>query len=635
MIRIFHKYKRSLVVGMVICVVCFVMTGFGLSYLKNNRHDPYAIKVDDVEITHSQFYDERRSVQDNYRRMLGEVYPKFAQNLEAHLNDQLSERLVGDTLLNKFATKCDLYVGEGQVQEMIVGEMFRGSFSPELYSNYLRQSGMSAKAFEAKLESELQRSQLTGFISDISVASKREARALFERDETSYNVSTLEFNPDNFISQVQTPSDEVLQNLYESKASELELPARVSFDYVALDPEQYQKDVDVQQDDIEFYYAENEKKFQNPEAIKARHIQLTYPKGAKPDEMSHVKDKANEIKAKLSSGEKFENLAQANSDDFITASNGGDLGWVNRGQRSKAFDEAAFKLLAGEVSEPIQTDSGYEIVKVEDRKEASPKPLEEVKAEIEATIRKREAPAYANAKGHELYDTWQKKGGSLKDFAAENKLDLKVSASMLSADSDPEAALKGLTKNVIDFPDQKSQVVELKDKIVLVEIKDFKEASPPAFSEAKQKLIDLYKKGEAKKLAEKASQDALKAFQDGKYKLLDDAAKDLKLTLGETKDLKQSASAAGIFSDEQLRKAVFGTSVVLDKPARSFETSGRFVLLQVKEIKKPDLSSYLAKEADYLKRASSQLAENTTGALVNQLKAGAQIDIDPSILTQG
>ena len=107
--------------------------------------------------------------------------------------------------------------------------------------------------------------------------------------------------------------------------------------------------------------------------IKARHILVE-------DEQT-----AKDIKAKLDEGAKFEDLALEHSNDPMSAQNGGDLGWFGSGQMVPEFDEAAFKLKVDEISAPVQTDNGWHIIQVTEKKEK--KSYDEMKKDIEHDIK--------------------------------------------------------------------------------------------------------------------------------------------------------------------------------------------------------------------------------------------------------
>lgn len=101
--------------------------------------------------------------------------------------------------------------------------------------------------------------------------------------------------------------------------------------------------------------------------VRARHILLTYPEGADDEARDSVQAVAEELRERAAAGEDFEELAAEYSQDQGTAQAGGDLGWFGRGRMVQPFEDAAFALESGEVSEVVETPFGLHLIKVEER----------------------------------------------------------------------------------------------------------------------------------------------------------------------------------------------------------------------------------------------------------------------------
>ncbi len=142
----------------------------------------------------------------------------------------------------------------------------------------------------------------------------------------------------------------------------------------------------VSEKEIKRYYEEHKDRYAEPEAIRARHILIEVPQGASPEEKAKALKKVQEIREKALKGEDFAQLAKKYSDDPGTRDKGGDLGFFSRGQMVKEFEEAAFSLKPGEISQPVETAFGYHLIKVEEKRPARQKKLGEVKAQIKEDI---------------------------------------------------------------------------------------------------------------------------------------------------------------------------------------------------------------------------------------------------------
>lgn len=143
--------------------------------------------------------------------------------------------------------------------------------------------------------------------------------------------------------------------------------------------------VPVTDKDIANYYEENKSKYVEPEQVHARHILVKLADNATEEQRTAGKDKIKTIFDKAKNGEDFAELAKANS-DCPSAKQGGDLGFFTRGQMVKAFENAAFALQVGQISDIVETEFGYHIIKLEEKKEGKQLTLDEVKEKIKDTL---------------------------------------------------------------------------------------------------------------------------------------------------------------------------------------------------------------------------------------------------------
>lgn len=145
--------------------------------------------------------------------------------------------------------------------------------------------------------------------------------------------------------------------------------------------------IEVTDEEVRAFFEENADLFAQREMVRARHILVS------------TKEQAEELRRQLLDGADFATLAREHSSDAGSAARGGDLGWFGRGVMVAPFEEAAFSLKVGEISEPVQSSFGYHLIKVEERAEAKPA---EFNDQVAATIRE----LLAEEKMQQQLGTW-------------------------------------------------------------------------------------------------------------------------------------------------------------------------------------------------------------------------------------
>jgi peptidyl-prolyl cis-trans isomerase C len=127
------------------------------------------------------------------------------------------------------------------------------------------------------------------------------------------------------------------------------------------------------------YYEKHSAQFKIPEKAKARHIMIKAETAATPDVKKKARERAEEVLKKIKAGEDFAKLAAEYSDDPGSKAKGGELGFLEKGKTFKTFDEAAFKLNPGEVSDIVETPYGFHIIKMDEKKKEEVQPFESVR----------------------------------------------------------------------------------------------------------------------------------------------------------------------------------------------------------------------------------------------------------------
>ena len=641
MIKFIHRNQQFVGIIFLFIAVCFAVSGVGLDILQGGASkDREAGEVNGQKLTADDVARSEQAIESRYRQMFGEQYAKLAGSLNLNMRQQAIDTLVDRTILDQEAAKQGFAASDEAVHQYLINNFFKGpngesSLSAANYRNLLQSIGMSAPEFEREIKDEIARTSLVNVLRDVAVPSSKDAENLLKRQKTIYSVVAATVPVDSV--SVPAPSEADLKKYYESHATEYETPAQVSYSYVTLIPLEFEKEVTVTPQDIEFFYSENNGKYLLPEQSRVRAIKLLYPKESDPTKMAAVREKAAAVRNEAVSGAKFEDLVTKYSDDLPTKFTGGELGWLKKGDKNEAFDQAVTKTSVGGVSELIETDYGFEILKVEERKSAQPRPLDEVRAEIEKELRSREAPAYAANRGREVILQAKRDGKSLSE-ALPAGISLKETNGHLSQNRDPEPSLSGLTQNIFMIPTSERlqpTLIELGDTTVLIQVKEFKEPTTPPFEQVKEQVITAVRAGEARKLAETKANEILKAAQANPATFASEAqTRAAKVTGPFEISREESASDKFPTMTSQMRTAVLSTEKPQQVVGQVFPGAKEFTLLKVEEIKAPNLADpkSVAELAKYRAQASQQVANNTITSTLELLKSRSQIEIDPSLL---
>jgi peptidyl-prolyl cis-trans isomerase D len=290
-----------------------------------------------------------------------------------------------------------------------------------------------------------------------------------------------------------------------------------------------------------------------------------------------VRDLAEEVLAKARRGEDFATLAKEYSEG-PTKSKGGDLGYFKRGQMTPPFEEAAFKLKKGEISDLVRTEFGYHIIKVEDIKEATTKTLEDVRDEIVDALSMSVATELAHEKGLSIIDQMPY-DIDLSVYAEQYGLEAKRSPYLSKNEPVPGVdgsekmgeALFALEKN------ETTDLVELGGKFYIFQVAESKASYLPPLKEVAERVKDDYTAYLAAREATSAASKYLKELKEGKP--WDQLARERGMKTEETGFFTRQEPILKIGYAPQLTEAAFGLNANKRYPDGPFVTErGVFVI---------------------------------------------------------
>jgi peptidyl-prolyl cis-trans isomerase D len=371
-----------------------------------------------------EFEAAQRDRMEQLRQMFGANFdPKVFDTPEARA--ATLDALLGERALAREAAVEHVFVSEERLREVIATvPAFQqdGRFDYERYKTLLAAQGLSERAFEQRVRDDLVRQTLLQAVAESTFFPKAVAERLTRIAEERREVRELRFKPEDFAGQVKM-GDEAITTYYEANRREFETPETVKAEYVVLTLDDVAGQIAVPETDARAYYEQNKTAYGQAEERRASHILLTAGEGGTASDKAGARRKAEELLAQLRKNPKdFAKLAREFSKDPGSAARGGDLGYFGRNMMVKPFEDAAFKLKAGEVSEVVESEFGFHIIRVDEVKPATFKPFESVRADIEREYRRQQAQKKF-AEAAELFtNTVYEQSDSLKPVADKLKL---------------------------------------------------------------------------------------------------------------------------------------------------------------------------------------------------------------------
>ena len=248
-----------------------------------------------------------------------------------------------------------------------------------------QQTGMSVAQFEAELRESLLEQKVRAVVTDGFDVRPAEVRAEFLRRNAKAKIEYVIFDPSQYLKAVQVTLP-ALEAFFKKGPDRYRVPEERRVRYTLIDADSVRAQVKVSDEELRQYYTQHLSDYRVAERVKVAHI-LFKTTGKTPAEITAIEKTAQDVLAQIKSGKDFGELAKKYSEDS-SASSGGDLGWIVRGQTVKEFEDTAFSLKPGQLSGLVKTIYGIHILKVLDKQPAHLQTLDEVKETLRSTLEK-------------------------------------------------------------------------------------------------------------------------------------------------------------------------------------------------------------------------------------------------------
>jgi peptidyl-prolyl cis-trans isomerase D len=475
----------------------------------------YAAKVNDTVISLDYFGTIYNSEQEKLRlRYKGSLPPDLADKL--NLKKEVIERLVSQALLVQEAERLGLTVTDEDLATDIrsnPGFNRNGVFDDRIYKEYLNAVKLKPAFYEDMRRQELLAEQVVRLLTDSVKMDPEEIKRFWHFHNDKLALSMLLIKPERDRGKVP-PDAATLESYFKKNQAKYEIPQTLNVLYVAFSWRDLQKEISVTDEEARSYFEMHPREFITPERIRASHILLKVPPGASVDASLEVKKKAEAILARIKAGENFQKIAAAESEDRATASKGGDLGFFSKNTLNPELEKAAWQLEVGQVSDPVLTEQGFELVRLDEKKPETQLDFEIAKDSIVKKLREARARKKVSDLAEEFYEKVYRTEdleGQAKNFGLEVKrVDfLTRNGGLPDVGDDPkimEEAFQLKTGEV-------SRMIKSDDSYVLLKLIEKNKERTPGFEEVRSTVEQDYLKEQAIVAAREEAQEVIRSLK--------------------------------------------------------------------------------------------------------------------------
>lgn len=420
----FVRDNSRIVLGALLLLIIPSFIFFGVEGYTQFRDGSNAsvATVDGRAITRAEWERAHQRAVDRLRR----DNPEAASNADSDsARRETLEALVRERVLDAAGRALHLAPADERLRRLFASDpQFAGLRNPDGSVNreLLATQGMSSEAFAAQLRSDLAAQQVLAGVARTAIATPTVADATLNPLLQRREVQVQRFAPAEFRAQVN-PSDADIEAHYTAKQAQFRAAEQAQIEYVVLDLAALAARQTVGDEELRKFYTDNPARFGTPEERRASHVLIKADAGASSADQAKAKARAQELLAEARKDPaRFADIARKSSQDEGSAAQGGDLDFFGRGAMVKAFEDAAFKLKPGEISEVFETDFGYHFLTVTAVRGGQSKPFDSVKAEIETELRQQLARADWAKLSQEFSDLVYEQSDSLQPVIDKLKL---------------------------------------------------------------------------------------------------------------------------------------------------------------------------------------------------------------------
>jgi peptidyl-prolyl cis-trans isomerase D len=484
-----------------------------------------------------------------------------------------------------------------QISFLYPGGEFIGQ---EQYRQLIQQQfSMSIPTFEAEVQRQALESKLYVWVTGGLTVSPAEVEQEFRRRNQRVQIDYVLFPAVEF-ARVLSPAEAELRAYFERYRERYQIPERRSVRYVPVDFATLRQRLTVAPREVESYYQSNRQNYHLPERVRARHLLF---RADSPEVRVAARQRAEEALAELRAGKDFAALAKARSEDANSREQGGDLGWLQRGQTASAVEQVLFSVPPGSPPQIVETSYGFHVVRVGERQAERTRSLAEVRSEIEGILKEQKVQQTAAEQAQTLVKA-ARGGKPLDEAAREFEWPVLESPLLTLTEQIPQfGESRDFQEEAFRLPaDQAgqpaaavSEPVALTPGYAVLQLKEVIPAHPAGFEEVRMPVqADYLKERGAEQARAAAGRLAEQATRSGNFK---QAARAAGRTIQTSEKVTRTGTIPELGPVRDIAAAAF--TLPVQGISSAMAVGNNWVVFQVVEREEPD-TKRLETEQDFL-----------------------------------
>ena len=525
MLEKFRSYAQTKAAQVILALILIPFALFGIdSYLNQAGNNLSIAKVNGYKIALPEY---NRAIENVRNRMMSEgkkVDPAMFDSFE--FKESVVDGLISKQLVNNDIKKSKFKITDQQLSQYIIGMpefQKEGKFSQELYDKVLQNNQLTPKKFEESIRNDLLIQQVRDGLQKLTFIPPNNLAETLKATSQQREISVAEFKTKEYMAKANIAEKDI-QAFYDQNKSKFLAPEQVKAEFVVFSLANILPTINVTDDEIKAFYKTNSDKYQNQQQREASHILIAASKNAAPAEKAKAKAKAEDLLSQIRKNPKqFEELATKYSQDPESAKKGGELGAFGRGMMVKPFDDAVFSMKVNEISNIVESDFGYHIIKLtkiigEGGSFDSMKP--QIKAELIYQKGQEKFAALAEEFSNKVYE----QSSSLDAVSKKFNLPIQKTDWISRNDSDKffknETLMNALYSKESIKDHRNTEAIEVTpNNLISARVVDYKAQSTKPFTDVKKNIEDYLKFEAAKKTVASEGEAALKTISDTSRKI--------------------------------------------------------------------------------------------------------------------